>query len=112
MVQPPEFRLLSKDFILICLANFCYFGSFYILVPAMPQYVVSLGGTTGQVGLIMGFFTLSSVMVRPYFGNMADMRSRKILMLLGSGFFVLFPLVYMAVSTLVPLYLVRIAHGF
>ncbi|MDD5203953.1 MAG: MFS transporter [Desulfobacterales bacterium] len=112
MSRQPEFRLLSKDFILICLANFCYFGSFYILVPAMPQYVVSLGGTTSQVGLIMGFFTFSSVVVRPYFGNMSDNRGRKSLMLLGSGFFVLFPLVYMAVSTLVPLYLVRIAHGF
>jgi len=110
--RQPQFRLLSKDFILICLANFCYFGSFYILVPAMPQYVVSLGGTTSQVGLIMGFFTFSSVVVRPYFGNMSDIRGRKSLMLLGSGFFVLFPLVYMAVSTLVPLYLVRIAHGF
>ncbi|RJR34328.1 MAG: MFS transporter [Desulfobacteraceae bacterium] len=112
MNKEPEFSLLSKDFILICLANFCYFGSFYILVPAMPQYVVSLGGTTGQVGIIMGLFTFSSVVVRPYFGNTADVRGRKSIMLLGSGFFVLSPLMYMAVNSLIPLYLARIAHGF
>jgi MFS family permease len=112
MIQQPEFRLLSKNFILVCLANFCYFGSFYILVPAMPQYVVSLGGATGQVGLIMGLFTLASVAVRPYFGKLVDTRGRKLLMLLGSCFFVLFPLVYIAIQTLVPLYVARIAHGF
>jgi len=112
MSQPQEFSLRSKDFILVCLGNFCYFGSFYILVPAMPQYAVSLGGTTGQVGMIMGLFTLSSVVIRPYFGKMADTKGRKSLMLLGSGLFVLFPLVYIAVSSLIPLYLVRIAHGF
>jgi MFS family permease len=112
MIRQTPFSLWSKDFILICLANFCYFGSFYILVPGMPQYVASLGGTSGEVGLIMGFFTLSSVVVRPFFGKMADTRSRKLLMLFGTGLFLVFPFMYIAVKSLVPLYLVRIAHGF
>lgn len=106
-----EFRLWSKNFVLICLANFCYFGSFYFLLPTLPQYVAVLGGTPGQVGLVMGFFTLASVVVRPYFGKTADRRGRKLFMLLGSGFFILFPVIYNYVLAVVPLYLVRAAHG-
>ncbi|GBF34762.1 major facilitator family transporter [Desulfocucumis palustris] len=106
-----EFRLWSKDFVLICLANFFYFGSFYFLIPTLPQYVDMIGGSPGQVGLVMGLFTLASVIVRPYLGNMADRHGRKILMLLGSGFFILFPVIYNQVQSFVPLYLARIAHG-
>ena len=105
------FSLWSRDFILICLANFCYFGSFYLLLPTLPQYVSSLGGTSGQVGMVMGFFTLASVMVRPYFGRLSDLRGRKLLLLIGSGFHLLFPLVYIATQAVMPFYLVRIGHG-
>lgn len=106
-----EFRLWSKNFVLICLANFFYFGSFYFLIPTLPQYVDMIGGSPGQVGLVMGLFTLASVIVRPYLGNMADRHGRKIFMLLGSGFFILFPVIYNQVQSFVPLYLARIAHG-
>jgi MFS family permease len=107
-----EFRLWSKDFILLFLANFFYFGSFYFLIPTLPQYVNLLGGSPGQIGLVMGFFTLASVIIRPAIGKLADRRGRKLFMLIGSGFFVLFPLIYNQVPSIVPLYLVRIAHGF
>lgn len=107
-----EFRLWSKNFILICLANFFYFGSFYFLIPTLPQYVDMLGGSPAQVGLVMGFFTLAAVVVRPYLGNMADRHGRKTFMLLGSGFFILFPVIYNQVQAIVPLYLARVAHGF
>lgn len=106
-----EFTLLSRNFVFICVATFFYFGSFYLLLPTLPQYVALLGGTPGQVGLVMGFFTLASVVVRPFFGKMTDRRGRKIFMLLGSGFFIVFPVLYSLLSAVTPLYLVRIAHG-
>jgi MFS family permease len=112
MSTDTEFHLLSRNFVLACLANFCYFGSFYILIPPMPQYVASLGGTAWQVGLVIGFFTLTSVIFRPFFGKKADTRGRKPLMLLGSGLFFLLPFVYIFVQAVLPLFLLRIAHGF
>ncbi|MEW5898706.1 MAG: MFS transporter [Bacillota bacterium] len=106
-----NFRLWSKDFILICLANFFYFGSFYFLIPTLPQYVDLLGGTPAEVGLVMGLFTMASVIIRPYFGKMADRQGRKIFMLVGSSFFILFPLVYNMIQAITPLYLVRVLNG-
>jgi MFS family permease len=107
-----KFHLLSKDFLFSCAANFLYFGSFYLLLPALPQYVAGLGGSAGQIGLVMGALTLASVVVRPYFGKLADIHGLKKFMLLGAGFFSLLFLGYGHIQAIVPLYFLRVAHGF
>lgn len=33
----------SVNFILFCLANFLYYGAFYLYIPVLPQYVEMLG---------------------------------------------------------------------
>lgn len=72
------FSLLSRNFICICLSSFLYFGSFYLFaLPVLPQFVAWLGGTTSQIGLVTGFFTMMSVITRPYFGKLADKYGRK-----------------------------------
>ena len=106
-----DFRLLSRNFVCICLANFLYFGSFYLLLPTLPQYVAGLGGTAGQIGLVMGAMTLTSVIVRPYCAKLADDHGRKLLMLAGVACFAALFWGYELVATVSPLYLVRIAHG-
>lgn len=106
-----EFRFWSRNFILTFLANFLYFGSFYLLLPTMPQFVSQLGGTPGQIGLVMGFFTLAAVVARPSFGQMADRYGRKRLMLAGCGFFAITFLVYSQVQSVFLLYAIRTVHG-
>lgn len=106
-----DFSLFSKDFILLCFANFFYFGSFYFLLPTMPQYVSILGGSAGQVGMVMGWFTLAAVAARPYFGKMVDRYGHKRFMLLGSVFFILFFILYNYIQTVALLYIARGAHG-
>ncbi len=107
-----QFRLTSRNFVCVCVATFLYFGSFYLLIPTLPQYVEGLGGSPGQIGLVMGTFSLAAVLVRPYLGQLADRRGRKRLMLIGTGFFaLLFPL-YGLLQNVELLYILRIAHGF
>ena len=106
-----EFRLWSRNFIFVCLSSFLYFGSFYLLLPVLPQYVSSLGGTVSQIGLVMGAFTMASVVIRPYFGKLADYYGRKTFMLLGAGLFAFLFLGYGLVETVIPLYVLRIIHG-
>jgi MFS family permease len=106
-----QFRLTSRNFVAVCLATFLYFGSFYLLMPILPQYVEYLGGSPGQIGLVMGAFSLAAVLVRPHLGRLADRRGRKRFMLYGAGFFaLLFPL-YAIPQPLVSLYGLRIIHG-
>jgi MFS family permease len=106
-----RFSLLSRDFIVLCFANFFYFGSFYFLLPTMPQYVDMLGGSAGQVGMVMGWFTLAAVAARPYFGKMVDRYGHKRFMLLGSIFFILFFILYIYIQSVALLYIARGAHG-
>lgn len=106
-----EFRLLSKNFVLACAATFLYFGSFYLMMPVLPQFVISLHGTSGQVGLVVGFMTLTSVLVRPYFGRLSDRRGRRLVMLLGALSFAVIFIGYMLVDGVRPLYFLRITHG-
>jgi MFS family permease len=106
-----DFRLSSKNFLLICISNFLYFGSFYLLLPTLPQYVANLGGSASQIGTVMGTFTLVSVFVRPYLARLADIHGRKRFMLLGAGAFALLFAFYGFIQSMIPLYLLRLAHG-
>lgn len=106
-----EFSLLSRNFIFVCLSGFLYFGSFYLLLPTIPQFVDSLGGTTSQIGVVMGSFTMASVVLRPYFGKLADRYGRKKIMLAGAGCFALLFALYAQVQNIIPLYALRIFHG-
>ncbi|SEP38352.1 MFS transporter [Propionispora vibrioides] len=106
-----EFSLLSRNFVLLCLSGFLYFGSFYLLLPTIPQFVAGLGGTASQIGLVMGAFTLASVIFRPYFGKQADRYGRKRLMLLGAGCFAALFVLYGVTREILPLYGLRLLHG-
>lgn len=106
-----EFRLASRNFVAVCVATFLYFGSFYLLIPTLPQYVDFLGGTPGQIGLVMGAFSLAAVVVRPQLGRLADRHGRKRVMLFGAGFFTLLFPFYGLVDGVLPLYFLRAVHG-
>ncbi len=109
--MPNKFRLNSRNFVFVCLANFLYFGSFYLLIPTLPQYVTQLGGLASQIGIVMGVFTLASVLVRPFLAKLADAYGRRLIMLAGTGSFALLFLFYNHLQTMIPLYLLRLAHG-
>lgn len=107
----PTFSLRSRDFILVCLCSFLYFGSFYLLLPTLPQFVAGLGGSVSQIGLVTGAMTLASVVIRPWFGRLSDSVGRKRVMAVGAAAFALLFLPYMLLEAIFPLFFVRIIHG-
>ena len=88
MTKQQDFSMWSMNFILFCLANFLYYGAFYLYIPVLPQYVEMLGGTPADIGLVGGAFGLSSFIIRPYLGKLANEWGRKRMMLLGTISFV------------------------
>ena len=42
MTKQQDFSMWSANFILFCLANFLYYGAFYLYIPVLPQYVEML----------------------------------------------------------------------
>ncbi|MBP2641374.1 MAG: tetA 2 [Firmicutes bacterium] len=112
-----EFRFLSRNFVCNFLASFFFFGSYYLLLPTLPHYVIEIGASKIQTGVIIGLFTLAAVLCRPYFGKLADAYGRRRLMLFGAGFFGIVYIVYIVyilycqASEFAPLYPIRLLHG-
>ncbi len=103
--------LLSRDFALACAGNFTFFGSMHFLLPALPLYVILLGGQESDVGMVMGAFTLTSVLLRPYVGRGVDSWRRKPFLLLGALIFALASLSYNLATSVPLILLVRAFHG-
>lgn len=103
--------LWTKDFITICLANLAIFLGFQVIMPTIPLYVAELGGSESIVGLVIGVFTISAVIVRPLAGRALDTYGRKPLFLMGLAVMALTTLAYNWASTVVVLLALRLIHG-
>jgi MFS family permease len=98
--------------VLTLLTSIClFFSSFYLLLPVLPLYVQSIGGTLPDVGIVVGVFTLSSVLSRPVTGVFTDRYGRKLMLVAGALIFFIAPFLYFLASTVNFLLLVRMFHG-
>lgn len=78
-------RLLTPGFALITIAALAYFTSYAALIPTLPRYVKGpLGGSSVAVGIAVGSFAVTALLLRPVAGAIADRRGRKLLVTSGS----------------------------
>lgn len=104
--------LWTKDFILITLANLFIFLGFQMLMPVLPVYATKLGGTEAMAGLVVGIFTLSTVLIRPIAGRFLDGQGRKGVYFIGLAIFIACVFAYIWAPTVLILLLIRFFHGF
>lgn len=110
--RPPELpRLLTRDFVLVCLAALAAFSSFYFLLAIMPVYVEGLGATEAQVGGIMAAMSATAVILRPFVGQAADARIGRRFIATGLALLAVANASYALTHSLSPVFLLRIAHG-
>jgi MFS family permease len=69
-------------------ATFFHFASLYYLAPTLPLYVLQLGGSTLQVGFIVGTFSLTSLAVRPFLGIWMDKAGRRGFLVAGAAIYI------------------------
>lgn len=81
------------------------------LFPTLPTYVEDLGGTRQQIGLVMGSFAIGLLFSRTWLGYLADQKSRKLVVLIGTIVTTIAPLGYLVIKTVSPLIAVRAFHG-
>jgi MFS family permease len=92
-------------------ATFFHFASLYYLLPTLPLYVQDLGGSTYEVGLIVGVFSLASLLARPFVGASMDQAGRRGFLLAGAGIYVAASLGYLAIQSVPGLLLWRVFHA-
>lgn len=103
--------LWTKDFILISLANLAMFLGLQILLPALPVFVDYLGGEDFHVGLVIGIFTVSAMLVRPWAGFFLDTKGRRGILLGGLVIFIASAMAYNWSTGITLLLLIRFLHG-
>jgi MFS family permease len=88
-----------------------FFG-FQMLLPTLPVYVQKLGGQDTMAGLVLGIFTVSAVLIRPFTGKLLDTHGRKIILIAGLVIFFVSVIGYNWAPTLIILLVLRFIHGF
>lgn len=82
-------KIWTKDFVLICLANFFIFLGFQMTLPTIPLFVEHLGGNDQLIGFVVGIFTFSALLLRPIAGHALESKGRRFVYLIGLAIFVL-----------------------
>jgi len=107
--------LYSRTFLSMAAANLLCLSSFSTFF-LFPLFITAHGGDQVDIGIIMGAFTFSSVLCRPWISEMIDKMGRKKSYTVGSVIMTLAPLSYLLFrgaldSFYLPLILVRAIHG-
>ena len=110
-VMTADARLLTRSFLLICLATGCFYLSFYLILPVMPLYVADLGGTSNQIGLIIGLFAFVAMLMRPPAGWLIDTKGSRPVLLVGMAIFLLASLGYLLTPSVRSILALRLFHG-
>lgn len=106
-----EDKIWTKDFALICLANFFIFLGFQMTLPTIPLFVQELGGSDQLIGVITGIFTFSALLFRPYAGHALESKGRRFVYMIGLGIFVLSVASYSIIASIGFLIVMRMVQG-
>lgn len=103
----------TSPFRLLCAAGFfAIFSSTISKSPVLPLFAAGLGADPAGVGLVAAVSAFTGVVFSISAGLLSDRFGRRSLLLLASGVFALAPLLYLGVTHIWQLAVVRFFHGF
>jgi MFS family permease len=80
--------LFTPAFVALSLAEFAYFTAAGLMIPITPLFAAGpLGASEVGVGLAVGAFSVTALILRPYAGRAADRRGRRPLLIGGALLF-------------------------
>jgi len=103
--------LFTRPFVVTCLATFFFYLSFYLILPVMPLYVAGMGGTSTQLGLIIGLFAFMAMILRLPAGWIIDTRGSFLVLVAGMAIFFLSSLGYVLSRSVDGVLALRLFHG-
>ncbi|MDF2987565.1 MAG: transporter [Eubacterium sp.] len=104
--------LWTKDFLSITIVNLLIFCGFQMLLPTLPVYIKSLGGTNSIIGWIAGVSTIASLLIRPFSGMALDRLGRKVVFITGLLIIIAVTLAYGWFPMVGFIIAIRFLHGF
>lgn len=106
-------KLWTKDFISITTLSFFIFLAFYVLMTALPLYLVGqLHAGADKVGLVLTLFLLAAIVIRPSAGKWVSKYSQKKILIYSTIAFLIGTILYPFATNIWALLILRIFHGF
>ncbi len=103
--------MFTRDFILVFLAYFAYMFAFFTLVPTLPVYLAGLGSNEGEIGTLIGIYSISALVSRLLAGGAISRYSEKSVMIVAALLFAVSFLAYVILRPFWPFLVARLFHG-
>lgn len=112
MAEARGARIFTPAFVALTSADLAYFTATGMLLALTPLFVTGpLGAGKASVGVVMGAFSVTTLLLRPWAGRWVDQRGRRSLLVGGAALFTVVALGHLMVDGLVELVLLRVALG-
>jgi len=104
-------KTLTRDFILSFFAQLSFASVFCILIPTIPIYLSKFQAKESEIGILVGIFSVSSLILRPLVGRALLTIPEKTFMAFGAIIYIVSSFTYIFASPFWPLLFLRIFHG-
>jgi MFS family permease len=104
-------KILTQDFVLSFFAQFTFSSVFSILIPTIPIYLSRMGAKEAEIGVLVGAFSVSSLVLRPLVGRALLKIPERRFMIAGALFYTLSSIAYLFAPPFWPLLAVRVFQG-
>lgn len=110
--KPPSIpQIWTRDFSLIFVAHVVFSSAFCVLVPTLPIYLLNVGSTEVQIGVLIGSLGIASLLARPFIGRALVRVSEKSFMMTGALLFAFGAVGYLFVVSFWGLFMIRVIQG-
>jgi MFS family permease len=101
---------VRRNLLVLFAAGLCFWAGLAGLLPTLPLFIETLGGSGQQIGIVMASFAIGLLVARPYLARLADEQGRKVVLMVGLTAIALAPFGYLLVQFL-PRAIVPVALG-
>lgn len=109
MIKP---KLWTKDFLIVSIANFFLYFTFYLLIATISVYAIEkFQASPSMAGLASGIFVLGALVARLFSGKSIEQVGRKKMLYIGFIAILIVTLLYFVVNSMTTLLVIRFLHG-
>ena len=111
MVTQTIQKILTRNFVLCFFAYFAFCSVYHILIPTLPIYLSRLESKETEIGILIGVFSVSSLVLRAFVGRALLKIPEKNFMIIGALLFALTSFAYLLAPPFWPFLMVRVFQG-
>jgi MFS family permease len=111
MTRKTTQKILTRDFTLNFFAQFAFSSVSFILIPTIPIYLSRFEAKGAEIGFLVGVFSVSSLILRPFIGRALLKIPERKFMMAGAILYIFSSIAYLWASPFWPFLIVRILQG-